>query len=64
MKNLHGSFNGGNNTIDIVTYKGKIVITEKLHKYAVKWYHTNILNTGPDRMEWMIGQNLYWIGII
>ena len=32
LKNLHGSFNGGKNTIDIVTYKGKIVITEKIQQ--------------------------------
>ena len=47
----------------LVTYKNKIVIPQKLHKYTVKWYHRYLLHPVLDRMETMILQHLYWPGI-
>ena len=58
-----GSFHGGRNTIELVTYEGKIAIPQKLQKYVVKWYHTYLLHPGMDRIEAIIHQNLYWPGI-
>ena len=58
-----GSFRGGRNTIELITYEGKIVIPQKLQKYLVKWYHTYLLHLGMDRTEVMVLQNLKWTGI-
>ena len=55
-----GSFCGGWNTIELVTYKDKIVIPQKLQKYVVKWYHTYLLRKGSDQTEAMIRQHLFW----
>ena len=46
-----GCFYWVRNTIELVTYKDKIFISQKLQKYAVKWYHTYLLHPGLDRME-------------
>ena len=56
-------FRGGRNTIELITYKDKIVITYKLQKYVVKWYHMYLLHTGMEWTEAMICQYLYWPGI-
>ena len=58
------SFCGSRNTIELVTYNGKIVIPQKIQKYIVKYYHTYILHPGLDRMWAVIFQHLYWPGII
>ena len=58
-----GSFRGGQRTIELVTYNSNIVITKKLQKYVVQWYHTYFLHPGLDRTEAMICQHLYWPGI-
>ena len=58
-----GYFCGGRNTIKLVTYEGKIVISQKLQKYVLKWYHTYLLHPGPDRTDEMILQNLCYTGI-
>ena len=57
------SFRGVRNTIDILTYKDKIVIPQKLQKYAVKRYHTYLIHPGLDQTEAMIFQHLYWPGL-
>ena len=58
-----GSFRGYRNTIELVTYEGKIVIPHKLQKYVMKWYHTYLLHPGLDKMEAVIHKHLYWPGI-
>ena len=58
-----GYFCIGRNTIEVVMHKNKIVIAQKLQKYAVQWYHTYLLNPILYRMEAMICQYLYWTGI-
>ena len=42
------SFRGGQNTIKPVMYEDKIIIPQKIRKYAVKWYHMYLLNSGMD----------------
>ena len=56
-------FSGGWNTIEIVMYNGRILTSQKLQKYVVKWYHMYLLHTGLDRTEAMVHQNLYWPGM-
>ena len=63
-KILKGSFCGGRNAVELITYEGKIVIPQLLQKYVVKWYHTYLLHPGLDRTEAMICQYLYCPGII
>ena len=46
-----GYFRGGRNTIQLVKYRNKIVIPQKLQKYVVKWYHTYLLHNGRERTE-------------
>ena len=58
-----GYFCGGRNTIELVTYEGRILIPHKIKKYVVKWYHTYLLHPGLDRTEAKIRQHLYWTGI-
>ena len=58
-----GSFRGGQRIINLITYKYKIDIPQKLQKYIVKWYHTYILHPGLDKMDSMIIQQLYLPGI-
>ena len=54
------SFRGGRNTIKLITYKNKIVISQQLQRYVVKWYPTYVLHPVWDRMEAMIRQHVYW----
>ena len=58
-----GSFCGGNNTINLITYNNKIFVPYKLQKYIVKWYHTYLLDPRQNQTESTILQNLYWPGI-
>ena len=58
-----GSFSRGWDTIELVTYKEKIVIPHKLQNYTVKWYHTYLLHTVLYQIKVMIRQHLYWPGI-
>ena len=53
----------GQNTKEIVIYKDKIVILQKLQKYVVKWHHTYLLHPVLNKTEAMICQNVYWPGI-
>ena len=46
-----GYFRGGRNTIELVTYKDKIVIPHKLQRYVVKLYHTYILHPGLEKLR-------------
>ena len=64
VKYTKGSFRGGWNTIELITYENKIVIPQKLQKYVVKWHHTYLLHRGLNRTEAVIRQHLYWSGII
>ena len=43
-----GYFRGGQNTIELVTYKDKIFIPRQLQKYVVKCYHIYLLCPGLD----------------
>ena len=47
-KYVKGSFRGGQNTINLITYNKKTVIPEKIQKYKGKWYFTYPLHPGPD----------------
>ena len=58
-----GSFRGGRNNIELVTYQDKIAIPQKLQKYVVKWYHTYLLYPGLVLTEVIIFQHLYWPSI-
>ena len=58
-----GYLSGGRNTIDLITYKYKRVIPQKLQKYVVKWYHTYLLHPGLDQTEAIILQHFYWSGL-
>ena len=43
-------FRGGSNIdLNLITCKGKIVITSKLQSYVLNWYHTYLLYPGMDR---------------
>ena len=53
----------GWSTIDLITYKDKIGLPQKLQKYLVKWYHTYLLHPVLDRTEAIIIQHLYLTGI-
>ena len=53
----------GRNTIEIVMYKDKIAIPQKLQKYVVKWYHMYLIHPGLDRIYALIFQHLYCPGI-
>ena len=41
----NGDFNGGCNTIQLVTYNDKIVIPHKLKRYVVHSYHMYITSS-------------------
>ena len=43
-----GYFFGVQNNINIVMYKDKIFITQKLQRYIVQLYHTYLLHTGLE----------------
>ena len=58
-----GYFCGGRNTIELVTYKDKIVFPQKIQIYVVKWYHMYIHHPELDRTQAKIRQNLYWPGL-
>ena len=58
-----GYFCGGWNTIYLITYKDKTVISQKLQKYVVKWYHTYMINPGLYQTEATILQHFYWPGL-
>ena len=58
-----GYFRVGRSTIDLITYKYKRVIPQKLQKYVVKWYHTYLLHPGLDQTEAIILQHFYFPGI-
>ena len=48
-------FHGGSNIdLNLITCKGKIVISSKLQSYALHWYHTYLLHQGMNRTEAMI----------
>ena len=53
-----GYFRRDRNTIELVAYKNKITISQKLQKDVVKWYHKYLLHPGLDRTEAMIFQHL------
>ena len=57
-------FRGGRIIIQLLTCEDKIVISYKLQKYVVKWYHTYLLHPVMDIMEEIICQHFYWPGII
>ena len=56
LKNFHG----GGKSIDLVCYKGKIVMPEALQKRTVKWYHDILCHPGRTRTEATIAQHFYW----
>ena len=47
---IKGSFRGSWNTIHLVTFNDKIVITQLLQRYVFKWYHTYLLH--PYWKKW------------
>ena len=50
------SFCGGWNTINLIIYNHKIVITDKIQKYVVKWYHMYLHHPGWYRTDSIIHQ--------
>ena len=54
----NGYFRGGRNTIEVVTYRDKIVIPQQLQRYLVKLYQNYLLHPVLDRMEAVIHQHL------
>ena len=54
------SFLGGDKTVNLVTWKEKIVIPSSLENRVAKWYHTYLLHPGINRTESTIQQHLYW----
>ena len=54
------AFHGGEKSIDLITYKEKIVVPEALRDRAVHFYHTYLLHPGINRTEASIAQHLWW----
>ena len=50
-------------TIELVTYKNRMVAIQKLQQYIVKWYHTDLFHPELDQTAAMILQNLCWPGL-
>ena len=47
---IKGSYRGGRNNVKLVTFNDKIVISQLIQRYIVKWYHTYLLHPGLYRM--------------
>ena len=58
-----GYFCGNCNTIELVTYKDRVVMPQQFQRYLKRRYHDYILHPGLGRMEAMIFQTFYWPGI-
>jgi len=54
------SFHGGGTSTDLVCFKGKIVIPNKMQEHVLNWYHTVLCHPGINRTEESIGQHLWW----
>ena len=54
-----GYFRGSRNTIELLTYKEKIFIPQKIQKYVVKLYHKYLLYPGLYQTEAIIHHHLY-----
>jgi hypothetical protein len=44
----------------VITYDGKIYISQSFRKRIVWWYHTYLQHPGITRMEATLMQNLVW----
>ena len=51
---IKGSFRGGRNTINLVTFNDETVILQLLQKYVVKWHHAYLLHPVLDITEEII----------
>jgi hypothetical protein len=56
---LH-TFRGGEKQWQLVIFKKKIVIPQKLQKRVVTWYHLHLCHPGITRTEATIKQHFYW----
>ena len=54
------SFLGGEKTIDLVTWKEKIVIPSRFENQAARWHHTYLSHPGINGTESTIQQHLCW----
>ena len=56
-------FLGVDSSYNLVLYKDKIVVPDKLKKRVLNWYHDFLLHPGVTRTEETIRQHLYWKGM-
>jgi len=54
------AFRGGGKNIELICYKGKIVIPVPLQTRIAQWYHVYLAHPGETRTEQTIRQHLYW----
>ena len=47
-------------SIDLITYNGKIVVPQLLQKRMLQWYHSYLLHPGQERTQATIQQHFYW----
>ena len=55
------TFLGGDKSIELVTWKGKIMIPSGLENWAARWHHTHLSHPGINRTESTIQQVLCWL---
>ena len=54
------TFSGGEKSLQLITYKRKIVIPADLKDRVMQFYHTYLLHPGLNRTEATIQQHLFW----
>jgi hypothetical protein len=57
------AFRGGGKSIQLIWYKGKIVIPRSLQKSLAEWYHLQLGHPGETRTELTIRQHFWWKGL-
>jgi hypothetical protein len=56
-------FRWGDESYDLITREGRIVLPKSLQEKAVEWYHTLLFHCGETRTELTIAQRFYWSGM-
>ena len=57
------SFLGGDKTVNLVTWKEKIVIPSSPEDWVARWHHAYLLHPGINRTEAAIWQCLHWLNM-
>ncbi len=54
------TFQTAGKSVELICYKDKIIIPERLQRHVIMWYHTTLCHPGINRTEETIGQHLWW----